>query len=206
MGESRSRIEGATVLVEADEQGVWIMPVDVVGAVSVVAVRIHNGHPFYAVFLAQVFHHDGLHVDMAESPSAVGNTHGMVARGSYQGKTAVDLFVHDGPGNGLGATGADQMGLGGYGCFVGNAEVYPLDFLCGDQVWLVFLNAADVEDSFFHDLIQGVEKSLLPFWMGGVDGPVKCRKKYKACSFVGFQHFSPMVSLKDSLNVSFRDV
>ena len=84
-------IEGAAVLVDGDEQGVRIVPVNVLGAVAVVAVGIHDGHPVDAVGLAQIFDHDGFDVDVAKAAGAVDHPHGVVARRADQGKAALDL-------------------------------------------------------------------------------------------------------------------
>ena len=110
--EPGSRIEGPAVLVEGDAQGVRIVPVDVLGAVAVVAVRIHDGDPFGAVVLADVFDHDRFDVDIAEAAGAVDDEHRMVARRPDQGKGIVDLAGEDLLRRGDGAARRDEVRFG----------------------------------------------------------------------------------------------
>jgi hypothetical protein len=67
--------------VDGDEQGVRIVPVDILGAVAVMAIGVHDGHPVDAVGPAQVFDHDGFDVDIAEAAAAVHHPVGMMPRG-----------------------------------------------------------------------------------------------------------------------------
>ena len=63
--------ESAPVLVKGYEERIGIVPVYVLGAVPMMAVRIHYGHAVYSVSLAKVLDHDGFDVDIAEASSPV---------------------------------------------------------------------------------------------------------------------------------------
>ena len=67
VGKARPGIEGAAVLVQRDEEHVRIVPVDVLGAVAVVAVGVDDGDALAAVVLADVFDHHRLDVDVAKA-------------------------------------------------------------------------------------------------------------------------------------------
>ena len=89
--ETRSGVQGAPVLMQGNEQGVRVVPENILAAVAVVHVRIHNGNAQGAaigarIMIADVLHHDGFVIDIAEAAVAVHHAHGMVARGPYQCK------------------------------------------------------------------------------------------------------------------------
>ena len=170
---SGTRIKGAAVLVDGDEQGVRIVPVDILGAVTVVAVGVHDGYPLHTVSVAQVFDHDGLDVHIAESPGAVYHAAGMMAGRSHQGEAFVDLSLHNLHSDGFGTPGADEMGFGHHGLGIGHAEMNPLYIVYFHKVGLEFENAIDIQQALFKDLILGVEQPLFPLGMRWADSPVK---------------------------------
>jgi len=95
--------------VQGDEQRVRIVPVNVLGSVTVVTVRVDDGHPVDAVGFAQVLDHDGFDIHVAESPRAVHDPHGMVTGRTDQGEPPLDVLFHHLDADGLGPAGADQV-------------------------------------------------------------------------------------------------
>ena len=188
--ETGSRIKGAPILVYGNEQGVRVMPVDVLGSVSMVAVRIHNGDPANAIFLADIFYHDRFYIDVAESPVSMNHFHGVVSRGPYEGKRAFHLPFHDGIRSHKAAARGDEVALGRNSGLIGHADVGPLNIFVGRRPHLVFYNSLYVQQPLFLHLIHRIKKSFFPFRMGRAYGPVKGGEKNKACTPAGFKRHS----------------
>ena len=68
IGETGARIQGAAVLMDGNEKGIGIVPVNILGTVAVMAVRVHNGHSSNAVMAPDIFDHDRFNVNIAETP------------------------------------------------------------------------------------------------------------------------------------------
>ena len=129
VGEARARVEGPAVLVDGDVERVGVVPVDVLRAVAVVAVRVDDGDPLVAVLAPEVLDHDGLDVDVAEAAGPVDDAHGVVPRRPDQREGLVDLACEHLLGRRDGAAGRDQVGLGDDALRVGDADVDPVDVL-----------------------------------------------------------------------------
>ncbi len=188
VGVAGAGVEGAAVLVQRDEQGVRVVPVDVLGAVAVMAVGVHDGHAQRAEVFAQPFDHDGFDVDVAEPARAVDHLHGVVPGGADQGEGLVGLLLQDRPGRPDGPAGGDHVGGRGHGGHVREAEVDAGDILGRGQVGLEFGDAGDVEDAFLAQLVLGVEQPFLALGVGGGNGPVVGREKDDAKGMPGLQH------------------
>ncbi len=106
---SRARVKRAAVLMNGNEQGVGIVPVNILGPVAMMAIGVHNGNFIDRVSLPEIFNHDGFDIDIAKSACSVDNAHGMMAGWSHQRKAALNLFVHDCHPDGLGTAGTDKM-------------------------------------------------------------------------------------------------
>ena len=178
--EARARVQGAPVLVQGDEEHVGVVPVDVLGAVAVMAVRVHHGHAQVAVVLADPLDHHGFDVDVAEAAAAVDRAHGVVSGGAHHGEGALPLLLHDQLGGADDAAGGDEVGVGAHGLHVREAEVGAQDVLLGGHQGTVFADALDVEDAFLPELVLGVEEALLALGVGRRDGPVEGREEYDA--------------------------
>ncbi len=92
-----------------NEQHVRVVPIDILGAVAVVAVGINDCNPFAAVVLTDEFDHDCFVIDVAETPVAVDNLHRVMSGWPDHGKGFVDLLLHYQSGRLDGAAGGDQM-------------------------------------------------------------------------------------------------
>lgn len=150
-----------------DAQRVGIMPVDLLGPVAVMAVRIDDSDPFGSVMLPDVFHHDRLDVDVAEAPGAVDDPHGMMSRRPDQGEGVVhfpgkDLFRRrDGPRR-------DEVGFRDDALCLGDADVDPVDVRHRGQAGLEFADVVEIEEALiFKNLVLGIEEPFLPLRMGG---------------------------------------
>ena len=86
-----SRIKCSSILMHGDAQNIRIIPVNILGAVAVMTIRIDNGNSFDAEFMTDIFDHHGFNVDIAEAACAVGDQHGMMAGRTHQGKGIVYL-------------------------------------------------------------------------------------------------------------------
>ena len=125
---------------------------------------------------------------MLQKPArAVHHLHGMVAGRAHQGEGPVGLALHDELGRLDGPPRADEVRVGDHMLHAGEGEVRPVDIPWGGQVGFVFGDAFDVEDALFAQLVLRVEQALLPFRMGGADGPVEGRKKHHAKLVLRFQ-------------------
>ena len=56
-----------------DEQGIRVMPENVLGTVTMMAVGINHGDFLHTVFLADIFNHDGFHIQRTETTAAMDN-------------------------------------------------------------------------------------------------------------------------------------
>ena len=187
-GSPGTGVERPAVLVQRDKQRVGIVPVDVLGAVAVVAVGVDDGHLVHPVGPAQEFDHHGLDVDVAEAAGPMDDAHGMVARGAHQREALVDSFFQHGHADRLGPAGADEMGFGGDTPGVGNAEMNPLDVGEHHRIRLELDDALDVEEALLQNLVLGVEQPLLPFRVGRADGPVEGREEHQSDFVLSAQH------------------
>ncbi len=114
--------------------------------------------------------------------------HGVVSRGPDKRKPPFNLLFHDGHTNCFGPSGTDEMRLGHHFPRIGDAKMYPADIIERDQVRLKFGNAGNVQQSFFPDLILGIEQALFPLRVAGTDGPVISGEKNKSGFMFGLQH------------------
>jgi hypothetical protein len=170
--------------------GVGVVPVDVLGAVAVMAVRVDDGHPVYAVFAPQELDHDGLDVDVAEAARTMGDAHGMMSRWAHQREALVDLSLQHRHADGFSPAGADEMGFGGDAPGVRNAEMDALDVGQNHGVRLELDDPLNVEQALLEDLVLSVEQPLLAFGMVRADGPVVGRKENQADLILRSQHGS----------------
>ena len=168
------------VLVEGYAQDFGIMPEDLLGAVAVMHIRIDHREPLMAVFGPQVLHQYGHVIDIAKSPVAVHHPHAVVAWRAHQGKAISDLPFLQGIGQGEGASGGNEMGLGHLALHIWNAEMGASDVLVLCQSGLVLLDLREVHQPLLKDLVPGIKQPLLSLWMGGRDGPVEGGEEYQA--------------------------
>ncbi len=164
------------------EERVRVVPVNVLGAVTMVAVGIHYRHAIYAVSLAQVFDHDGFDIDVAEASSPVYHPHRMMAGRTNQSKTASDIFFENLYADFLGAPGAYEVRFGDYAQLVRNAEVNALNVFYRGDVRLEFHDPLNVENTLLEYLVLCVEEAFLTFGMRRVNRPVESGKEYEAGS------------------------
>ena len=182
LDEPGAGVERAAVLVDGDEKRVRVVPVDVLGAVAVVAVGVHDGHLFYAVGLSEELDHDGFVVDVAKPPRAVHDLHGVVAGRAHQREPPFHAALHDRHADGLSASRADEMGFGHHVPNAGHAEMNPLDVPDRHQVGTQLLDSLDVENSLLEHLVLGIQQTLLPFGVRGADSPIERGKKTRDLS------------------------
>ena len=199
--EARAGIERPAVLVQGDEEGVGIVPEDVLAAVGVVHVGVHDGdaqgasaRPLVAV--ADPGEHDGFVVDVAEAAVAVDDAHGVVARRPHQGEGPLFASLEHEPGRRDGTAGRGQVRIGDDGLNAGQAEVHALYVVVAAQARAVLGDALDVEEALLFQLVAGVEQALLPLGMRRGDGPVEGREEHDAQRSGGFReellvHMSP---------------
>jgi len=168
------------------------MPIDILGAVTMVTVRIHNGNPVDGIGLPQVFDHDGFNVDIAKPPGTVHDPHGVMAGRTHERKTPFNLPVQYGHADGFSTAGTNQMGFGGHAPFVRHTKVNALDVLYSHRIRFEFRDALDIEDPFFEDLVLGVKQPLFSFRMGGIDGPVEGGEEDETGFVFGCQRLSSL--------------
>lgn len=84
------------------------------------------------------------------------NAHGMVTGWPDQSKTTFYFFIQNGLSDGLGAPRADQMGFGRHRRDIGNAKMNALNVLNRAQTRLEFINALNVKNTLFKNLVLGV--------------------------------------------------
>ena len=187
---SGTGIQGAPVLVHGYEKRVGVVPVDVLSAVSVMAVGIHYRHAVNSVRLAQVFDHHGFDVDIAEASSPVHHPHGMMAGRTNQGETALDIFFEHLDADRFRAPGAYQVRFGDYAQLIRNAEVDPLNVFYRGNVGLEFHDPFDIENTLLEYLVLCVEKAFLTFRMRRADRPIESGEEYEAGSGRSMRAFS----------------
>ena len=191
---SRAGVEGVAVLVEGDAEHIGIVPEDLLGAVAMMYIGVDYCDPLMAVLAPQVLHHYCHIVDIAEAPVAVHHAHAVVAGRPDQGEAVFDLALLQGIGQGQGAAGGDEVGLGGLALHVGDAEVDPGHVLFVRQAGLVLLDLGQVHQSLLEDLVPGVEQPLLPLRMGGGYGPVEGGEEYQPrLAFLFSGHLYPLL-------------
>ena len=156
LGEAGAGIQGPAVLVHGDEQGVGIVPVDVLGAVPMVAVRIHDGDLFHPVDVPDVFDHDRFDIDVAESPVAVDHFHGVVSWRPNQGEGALHFLFHDRVRSHQTAARRNQVAFRGHGFLVRHAKMHALQVAVFGRTHPVFPDSRHIKQAFFHDLVLGV--------------------------------------------------
>ena len=171
------------------EERVGIVPVNVLSAVTVVAVGIHYRHAVNPVSLAQVLDHYSFDVDIAKASSPVHHPHRVMAGRTNQGETAFDIFFENLNADCLRAASAYQVGFGDNAKLIRKAEVDPLDILYRSDIGFEFHDPFDVENAFLEYLVLGVEEAFLALRMCWADRPVESREKYKARSSFCWEHF-----------------
>ena len=97
--ETGTRIERPSVLMERYEKHVGVMPEYLLRTVAMMYIGIHNCETFDAIGAAQVFHHDGLIIDITETPVAMYHGHGVMTRRPYYRKCILYLALHEGIGH-----------------------------------------------------------------------------------------------------------
>jgi hypothetical protein len=120
-----ARVQSPAILVERYKEHFGIMIEYLLGSISMVNISIHNGNPFEAVFLPQVFHHNSFIVNITESPVAMGYGHGMMSRGADNGKTVPNLTLHHRISHNQGRAGRDQMSFGNLRFYIGYTKMHP---------------------------------------------------------------------------------
>ena len=199
VAETGPRIEGPAVLVDGDAQGVRIVPVDVLGAVAVVAVRVHDGDPFRAVTMPDVFNHDRFDVHIAEAAGAVDDEHRVVARRPDQGEGVVHFAGENLVRCGDGAARRDEVRFRDYAARIRDADVRPVDILRRCDPGFVFADIVKVEEAFLEDLILGVEEAFLPFRVVRRNGPVEGGEEDQTGSFSRFQRHRASPRLRSAI-------
>ena len=127
--------------------------------------------------VADVLHHHGFIVDVAEAAIAVDHAHGVVAGRAHQGEGPVlFLFQHQARG-GDGPAGRGQVGVRAHRAHRGQAEMGARQLGVAGEGRPVFADAGDVEEALFLQLVAGVEQALLALRVRGGNGPVKGREK-----------------------------
>src|SRR5208337_401964 len=128
------------------EERVGIVPVNVLSAVTMVAIGIHYRHAVNPVGLAQVLDHYSFDVDIAEASSPVHHSHGVMAGRTNQGKTAFDILFENLHADSLRAAGAYQVRFGDHAQLIRNAEVDPLNILSRGNIRFEFHDPFNVEN------------------------------------------------------------
>ena len=160
------------------KERVGIVPVNVLSAVTVVAVGIHYRHAVNTVGLAQVLDHYSFDVDIAEASGPVHHSHGVMAGRTNQGETAFDIFFENLHADRLRAPGADQVRFGDHAQLIRNAEVDPLDILCRGNIRFEFNDPFNVENALLEYLVLCVEEAFLSLRMRWANRPVESGEKY----------------------------
>ena len=131
-----------------------VVPEDVLTAVAVVHVRIHNGDAQGAaigtgVVVADILHHDGFVIDITEATVAVHHSHGVMAWRPHQGKGALFASLKHQPGRADSPARRSQMRIRTHRRSRGQTEVRTLKLgMCG-KGGAVLRNAGNVEQPFF---------------------------------------------------------
>ena len=167
---------------ERDKKGVRIIPEDILAAVSVVHIRIHDGDAQgpairMRVMIADPGDHDGLIIDVAEAAVAVHHAHGVMPGGTHEGESLLLPVLEDETSGRDGAARGSQMGIRGYRLNAGQAEMHALYVGVAAELGAVFRDALDIENSFFLELVARVEQTLLTLGVRRGDGPVESREK-----------------------------
>ncbi len=153
------------------------MPVDVLGAVTVMTVGIDNRNPFTAVMFADKFNHDRFIINITEAPVAVDDLHRVMPRRADHGKGFVDLSFHDQPGRFNRTTGGDEMGFGTDLFRPWKTVVNSIDIGVGCDFGLKLGDIGEIEKALFPELILSVEKAFLAFGVSRAYGPVVGREE-----------------------------
>ncbi len=157
---------------QGDEQGMRVVPEHVLTAVAVVHIRIHNGNAQgspvgVGIVIANILHHHGFIVDIAEAAVAVDHAHGVVAWRTHQGKGPVLFFFQYQTRGGNGPAGRGQMGIRTHRAHRGQAEMGARQLGMAGKGRPVFADAGNVEKPFLLQLVAGVEQAFLALWMRG---------------------------------------
>ena len=144
-----------------------------------------------AVLAADVLDHDGLDVDVAEAAGAVDDAHGVVPGGPDECEGIVDLACEHLLGRRDGAACRDEVGFGDDALRVGDTDVDPVDVLDRGQSRLVLHDVLEIQQPLLEDLVLRVEQALLPFRVGGRDGPVEGGEEDEPRFFQPFHERSP---------------
>ncbi|OQB52081.1 MAG: hypothetical protein BWX99_02633 [Deltaproteobacteria bacterium ADurb.Bin151] len=148
-----SGIKRSTVLMHGDAQNIRIVPIDVLRSVAVMAVRVHDGDPPDAERMPDIFDHHGFNVDVAETPCAVGDQHGMMAWWPYQGKGVVNFAAQYFLRSGNCPAGGNEVGIRCQVLRIGNANMAAVDISVGGNARFVFHNIRKIQQAFFENLI-----------------------------------------------------
>src|SRR5690606_11669465 len=89
-----SRIKCPAILVKRNKQRVFIIPKNILGPVTMMAISVDDGHSHSPEFLPQMLHHHRLDIDDAKSPVPVRDPEGMVTGRTHEGKRFVNLPFH----------------------------------------------------------------------------------------------------------------
>jgi len=199
--ESGAGIERPSVLMHGDAQNVRVVPVNILRAVAVMTIRVHDGDSLHAEFMPDVFDHDGFNVDIAESPRAVGDEHRVVAGRPDQRKGVVHLAGKNFFSGRDGAAGGNEMGVGRQILRIRNADMATVDFRVSGDAGFVFPDVGKIEQTLLKNLILRVEQPFFPLRMIDGYGPVKRREKNETCFLFFFGHEFTFPSRKRSARV-----
>ena len=70
------------------------MPIDILGAVPVVAVGVDDGNAFPSIMLPDPLHHHSLDIDIAEATIALYHLHRMVPWWTDEGEGMMHFLLH----------------------------------------------------------------------------------------------------------------
>jgi len=168
-----------------NEKRVRIVPVNVLSAVTVVAVGIDYRHAVNPVSLAQVFDHYSFDVYIAEASGPVHHPHGVMAGRADESKTAFYIFFENLYADCLRAACAYQVGFCDNAQLIREAEVDPLDILYRGNIGFEFHYPFNVENALLEYLVPCVEEAFLTLRMRWTDRPVESWEKYEARSGLG---------------------
>ena len=162
--EARSGIEGPAVLMKGNEKGVRVIPENILAAIGMMHIRVHDGDAQgpaigMLVMIAYPGDHDGLVVDVAEAV-AVRHAHGVVSRGTYEGEGLLLPVLENEAGGRDGTACGSQMRVRGHRLNAGQTEMHAFYVGVAAELGPVFRDALDIENSFFLELVARVEQTL----------------------------------------------
>ena len=188
MEKTAARIKGSAVLMQGNKEGVGIIVEYILGAVAVMAIGVDYSNFPHPVVTADVFNHNRFDIDDAKAAVAKDRLHGMVTGWTDDGKGLLRFFFHDCASSPKGTAGGYKMRFSEQ--FLGrrHTKMNPIDIMKGCQFRIEKEDILNIFQTFFDQLISGIEEAFLTLRMIWADAPVKGRKEDQSGFVQGVGH------------------